>query len=88
MRFDPETVKLFVELYGSQFDTWNLTPQWHVAGKVEPIMALVDWIRGTRRFSPDVTQIRHRMVEVLLLYAQYGLAGNLLMSQHRSGDRK
>lgn len=88
VRFDPETFRLFVELYGSQFDTWNLTPQWHVTGKVEPIVALVDWIRWTRRFSPEVTQIRHRMVEVLLLFAQHGLAGNLLMSHHRSWRQK
>lgn len=36
------------------------------------------------RYPTEATLVRHKMVELLLLFAQQGLAGNLILEKHHS----
>lgn len=84
IRFDAETMSLFRDLYGRQFDDWDLTPRWHAKGSAKVIAATASWISWIRRFSTDQAQVRHRMVELMLLFADQGVAGNLILKLHHS----
>lgn len=84
VRFDSETIALFNHLYGKQFNNWDLTPKWQAAGSTKLITALSDWISWLHQFPTEPTQVWHRMVELLLLFAQQGNAGNLILQHHTS----
>ncbi|HFC04187.1 MAG TPA: helix-turn-helix domain-containing protein [Rhizobiales bacterium] len=84
IRFDAETLALFRTLYGNRFDNWDLTPRWHARGPGKAIAAASDWISWIRRYASDQTQTRHRMVELLLVFASQGIAGNLILKLHHS----
>ncbi len=84
VRFDVETLALFTQLYGKQFDSWDIVPKWQVVGRANLIAALSSWISWMSQFSTETTQIRHRMVELLLLFSQQGIVGNLILQKHKS----
>ncbi|VAW05779.1 hypothetical protein MNBD_ALPHA07-1243 [hydrothermal vent metagenome] len=84
IRFDTQTLSIFRDLYGDQFDNWDLTPRWHVTGSAKTIAATASWISWIRRFSTDQTQVRHRMIELMLLFAEQGVAGNLIFQLSNS----
>jgi len=84
IRFDAQTLSVFRDLYGDQFENWDLTPRWHVTGSAKGIAATTSWISWIRRFSTDQTQVRHRMIELLLLFANQGVAGNLIFQLYNS----
>lgn len=84
IRFDVKTIELFHQLYAKQFDGWDLTPRWHVPGNLKLISAITNWIIWMKSFPTETIQIRHRMVEFLLLFAQQGSIGNLVLKQHKS----
>jgi AraC-like DNA-binding protein len=84
IRFDARTLSIFRDLYGDQFENWDLTPRWHVTGSGKSIAATASWISWIRRFSTDQTQVRHRMIELLLLFANQGVAGNLIFQLYNS----
>ena len=82
--FDSQTVALFRHLYGSDQANWALTPKWQVQGTDELFSAVAEWVRRNHEFPADATQTRHRMMEILLLIARQGAAGNLLFQQQDS----
>ena len=84
IRFDAQTLSIFRDLYGDQFENWDLTPRWHVTASTKSIAATASWISWIRRFSTDQTQVRHRMIELLLLFANQGVAGNLIFQLYNS----
>lgn len=84
VRIDPETVTVFKQLYGAQFENWDLTPRWCVASRPSLTTALSNWISWMQQYPTEATLVRHKMVELLLLFAQQGLAGNLILKQHHS----
>jgi AraC-like DNA-binding protein len=84
IRFDAEILTAFRDLYGAQFDNWDLTPRWHVKGNARITAAIANWVSWVRRFPPDQIQTRHRMIEMMLLFADQGIAGNLIFKLHRS----
>jgi AraC-like DNA-binding protein len=84
IRFDAQTLSIFRDIYGAQFDNWDLTPRWHVAGSAKIIAATASWISWIRRFPTDQTQVRHRMIELMLLLASQGVAGNLIFQLDNS----
>ncbi len=82
--FDAEVLRQFRQTYGGRLEDWDLTPRWHSKSRDSVTTALAHWLNWSRRFSSDVVQIRHRQIELLLLLAQEGLAGNLLLGSHPS----
>lgn len=88
VRFDAETITLFQQLYGAQFDSWDLTPRWCVNSRANLVTALSNWIAWMHQYPADQTLVRHKMVELLLLFAQEGFAGNLLLKEHQSWQHR
>jgi len=82
VKFDQTTIDLFQKIYGEQFEEWDLSPRWRSKGHENITAALVHWLSWSRQFSPDLGQTRHRQIELLLLLAKQGLAGNLLLYKH------
>lgn len=84
IRFDLDIIKQFQNYYGQNLDSWDIAPRWTVAAPAKLIAWLIDWLRWSREY-PSAKQIqRHRLVELLLILAQGGLAGNILISRSPS----
>lgn len=84
IRFDLDILDLFQRNYGDSLDSWDVAPKWSVAAPKKLISWLTDWLRWSREY-PAARQVqRHRLIEFLLLLAQNGLAGNLLMARNPS----
>lgn len=79
--FDQPTIELFGKAYSDGLKDWQLTPKWKASGSNEVYSLIADWIAHDQNYSADITQTRHRLVEILLILARQGLAGNLLLSR-------
>lgn len=79
--FDQQTIDLFGKAYSDGSQDWELTPKWKAAGSNELYSLIADWIAHDQNYAADITQTRHRLVEILLVLARQGLAGNLLLSR-------
>lgn len=77
--FDRQTIELFGKIYSDGLKGWQLTPKWKAAGSNEVYSLIADWITHDQNYPADLTQTRHRLVEILLILARQGLAGNLLL---------
>lgn len=78
--FDRQTLDLFDKAYSDRLKDWDLTPKWKAVGSNEVYSLIADWITHDQNYPADLTQARHRLVEILLILARQGLAGNLLLS--------
>jgi len=79
--FDQETTDLFAKAYAEGMKDWQLKPKWKAPGSEEVFSLIVDWLAHDRKYPADMVQTRHRLVEILLILARQGVAGNLLMSR-------
>lgn len=79
--FDQETIDMFGKAYSCRLKDWDLTPKWKAAGSDELYSVIADWIAHDQNYPTDLTQTRHRLVEILLILARQGLVGNFLLSQ-------
>lgn len=79
--FDKPTLDLFGKAYSDRLQDWVVTPKWKVAGSNEVYSLISDWMTHHQSFTTDIAQTRHRLVEILLVLARQGLAGNLLLSR-------
>ncbi|MFY2822674.1 helix-turn-helix transcriptional regulator [Ruegeria sp. MALMAid1280] len=86
--FDAETIDLFSKLYGDQLSDWRMQPQWKARASEALYSAVADWLAHSQAFGADLVQTRHRMVELLLLVARQGVAGNLLFQKQASLGQK
>lgn len=82
--FDATTISHFRALYGTCFPEWDLTPRWSAPYNEKLVSAIADWLSWSRRFSASTAEGRHRLMEILLLLAEQGAAGNLLLDQRAS----
>lgn len=80
--FDQATLTQFRQLYGDSFADWDLTPRWLAPYSDKVIAAVAEWLSWTRRYPSSQAEARHRLMEILLLLAGQGMAGNLLLD-HR-----
>lgn len=78
--FDADTVELFRKVYADQLPTFALTPKWKAKGANEVYSLISDWVAHDQNYPANSLQTRHRLVEILLILAQQGMAGNLLHS--------
>ncbi|MFA6218629.1 MAG: helix-turn-helix domain-containing protein [Erythrobacter sp.] len=83
-RFDIETIQEFQRSFGQGVDSWNLAPNWHAPASDAALEWVVQWLEWSRKYPVSVQIQRHRLVELLLLFAQAGIAGNILVSRSPS----
>lgn len=84
LRFDYEAIKHFRLIYGSSIDDWDISPKWHGKASEKIISSLLQWVNWEDNDSGNTQLIQLRQVELLLLLAQEGLLGNILLSEHPS----
>lgn len=82
--FDQQTIDLFGKAYSDRLKDWALTPRWKAIGSNEVYSLIADWIAHDQTYSADIAQTRHRLVEILLVLARQGLAGNLLLPRNET----
>lgn len=83
-RFDIETIQEFQKTFGQGIESWNLAPHWHAPASEASLEWVAQWLEWSRKYPVSVQIQRHRLVELLLLFAQAGFAGNILVSRSPS----
>lgn len=81
VRFDPETIAQFRQIYGATFAEWDTRPKWQMPAQGFLLDALAAWVDWAERYGTDTNHSRHRLLEILLLLARHGYGGNLLLEQ-------
>ncbi len=84
LSFSPDTIRHFRQTYPAHLDEWNITPRLHAAAPQAVLGALQQWLRWCQQYPVDASLRQHRQIEILLLLAQAGLAGNLLAREQPS----
>lgn len=87
-RFDQEALRHFRLIYGSSLERWDTSAQLHAKAPNSVITMLNQVVDWDNQYSTDTQLIQHRQVELLLLLAQEGLAGNLLLAEHPSWKQR
>ena len=82
--FNDKALEHFRLLYGGEQELWDLSAKWHASAPDEVLVVLQQWLSMERGFVGNAQLTQHKQVELLLLLAQAGLAGNILMGQHPS----
>jgi len=78
--FPKDCVSQFRRSYGPETPTDSL-PLWNAPAPNDMIAALAQWVEWCMFHPIDATLARHRQVELLLLLARAGIAGNLLLDR-------
>ncbi len=87
-RFAQEALKHFRLAYGSSQESWDISAQWHAKAPNCILATLAQMIDWDNRYSTDAQLVQHRQVELLLLLAQEGLVGNILLGEHPSWKQR
>ncbi|MEO3416296.1 helix-turn-helix domain-containing protein [Roseovarius sp. CAU 1744] len=83
-RFDIETVEEFRRAYGKGSENWNLAANWRAPASEAILEWTQQWLDWSRKYPVSLQVQRHRLVELLLLLAQSGLAGNVILGRGSS----
>lgn len=83
MAFPQESIAQFRLSYGPTIPS-DTPPLWHAPAPRDMAAAMAQWIEWCLRHPVDTTLARHRQVEILLLLARAGIAGNLLLNRAAS----
>jgi AraC-like DNA-binding protein len=84
LRFDIETIEAFQRNYGRGFESWNLSSHWQAPASEAALEWIIQWLEWSQKYPPSVQVQRHRLMELLLVLAQSGIAGNILFSRNPS----
>ena len=82
INFEAKVLESFQTLYGSSFDDWDLSPRWQTDQADRLLAILADWVAHLQEFGANDIQARHKLAELLLVMAEGGMAGNLLVDRH------
>lgn len=88
VRFSTEVIERFRQIYGSRWNPWSLRSRWQATAPPDFLYALHQWMRWCTQQAPDLTLAQHRQLELLLVLAQADLAGQLLLADHPSWERR
>jgi AraC-like DNA-binding protein len=87
-RFDQQALKHFRLIYGASLENWDLSPKWHTKAPDSIITTFRQLVNHDFRHSKNTQLIQHKQVELLLLLAQEGLVGNILLGEHPSWKQR
>ncbi|HBK55011.1 MAG TPA: hypothetical protein DDZ76_01785 [Xanthomonadales bacterium] len=88
LHFAPVVLEQFCQIYGPSYCNQLSQPAWHSKAPESLIAELLQWLRWSRRFGIDQHIAEQRQMTMLLLLAQAGLLGNLLLSHEPSWRRR
>lgn len=85
MTFTQASIERFRRSYGAEVPA-HTQPLWSASAPMDMVTAMAQWVEWCTSFSRmgqpvDSTLATHRQVEILMLLARAGLAGNLLLDR-------
>jgi len=80
LAFSQTSLEHFRRSYGRDLPE-ETQPLWRASAPTDMIASLAQWVEWCLRHPVDSTLARHRQVELLLLLARAGVAGNLLLDR-------
>jgi AraC-like DNA-binding protein len=85
MAFPQASIEQFRRGYGTEIPD-HTQPLWSASAPMDMVAAMAQWVEWCTSFSNmghpvDPTLARHRQVEILMLLARAGIAGNLLLDR-------
>lgn len=83
-RFDMETIREFQKSFGQAIESCCLEPYWHAPASEALLEWAAQWLEWSQKYTVSIQIQRHRLVELLLLFAQEGFAGNILVNRSAS----
>ena len=86
--FGLEALRHFRQAYSAQLPQWNTTQHWQGKAPENVVALLQQWLHWCRHYTVNPQLLQHRQVELLLMLAQAGLAGNLLLGEQPSWRRR
>jgi AraC-like DNA-binding protein len=81
MSFSQQTIEQLRRAYGTEIPA-DTRPHWRAVAPKDMVAAMAQWVDWCLHHPPDPTLSRHRQVEILMLLARTGIAGNLLIARH------
>jgi AraC-like DNA-binding protein len=78
--FPQACIEQFRRSYGTEIPD-SSQPLWRASAPRDMVVAMAQWIEWCMRHPFDPTLARHRQVEILMLLARAGIAGNLLLDR-------
>ena len=87
-RFDKEALDHFRLIYGSSLKDWDTSAKFHAKVPDSIIIALHNLLNWNNQYQTEAHLTQHRQVEILLLLAQEGLVGNILLGEHPSWKQR
>lgn len=88
MKFSQEALQHFRQMYGDTIDVRDSQERWHAKASEPLITALRQWISMRASLVSNPKLMQHRQVELLLLLAESGLVGNLLLNEQTTWQQK
>jgi AraC-like DNA-binding protein len=80
MSFSQQTIEQFRRSYGTKIPG-DSKPHWKAQAPKDMVVAMAQWVDWCLHHPLDPTLARHRQVEILMLIARAGIAGNLLIAR-------
>jgi AraC-like DNA-binding protein len=80
MAFPPASIEQFRRSYGTEIPD-NIRPLWSASAPGDMVTAMAQWLEWCMHHPVDPSLARHRQVEILMLLARAGIAGNLLLDR-------
>ncbi|MEM8963261.1 MAG: helix-turn-helix transcriptional regulator [Acidobacteriota bacterium] len=88
IRFSSEVIEHFRQVYGAHIESESQAGHWHATAPHPFLHAVHQWLAWCGQHAPSEIVARHRLVELLLLLTQHGLASHLLLPYHPSWSRR
>ncbi|MEW8627924.1 MAG: helix-turn-helix transcriptional regulator [Candidatus Thiodiazotropha sp.] len=83
MAFPQQSIEQFRRSYGTEIPG-DTQPLWNASAPLDMVTAMAQWVEWCIQHPVDPTLARHRQVEILMLLARTGIAGNLLLDREAS----
>ncbi len=87
MAFPQQSVEQFRRSYGTEMPG-DTRPLWNASAPMDMVTAMAQWVEWCIQHPVDPTLTRHRQVEILMLLARTGVAGNLLLDRKASWHQR
>jgi AraC-like DNA-binding protein len=83
LAFAQDSIDQFRRNYGAEIPAYAM-PVWSAVAPKDMLTAMAQWVEWCMHHPIDPTLTRHRQVEILMLLARAGVAGNLLLNRQAS----
>ncbi len=88
LNFCQPVLDQFRQVHGARYSDIIARPKWLAPAPESLVAEMLQWLRWSRNYPFDENMVWHRQVTIMLLLAQAGLVGNLLLNHDSSWKRR